>query len=404
MQKYSALSEIKVLDFTWLLFGPLVTKYLADHGAKVVKVESTTRIDLMRLFGPYKDNDENTDASGQFFVGNSSKYSITVNLRNPNGAELIKKLVCWADVITENFGPGTMRKLGFGYEQLKTINPKVIMISLSLFGQSGELADFKGFGPHIAAFSGVYALSGWSDDPTAPPVAWPDVVGPWFAVIAILSALEYRRRTGKGQWIDLSQAETMIQGLGPAMVEASANGRVPARSGNRHSDAAPHGVYPCKGEDRWIAIAIFSVQEWVSFCEVMGKKELTKDGRFSTLQARKQNEDELDFLITGWTKRLNAEEVMNRLQAAGIRAGVVQNGRDIMEFDPQIKHRNYFQLLEHPSIGKFYHPAWPAKLSLTPATLRHAPRLGEHNVYVCKHFLGLSDGEIRDLVTSGAIG
>lgn len=388
------------MDLTWVAFGPWVTKYFADHGAQVIKIESTTRPDIIRLSPPYKDGIAHPDRAGLFCVFNSSKYSLTLNLKHPKGQELIKKLVKWADIVVENFGVGAMKGLGLDYEQLVKIKPDIIMISMSILGQTGPLSSFAGFGPHGAALSGVYALTGWPDgEPTSNTLAWPDCVCPWYAVTAALAALDYRRRTGKGQFIDISQVETTIHGFAPAMLNFTANGEVTPRMGNRCVEAAPHGIFRCQGIERWCAIAILNDEQWKALCQAMGKKEWVEDERFASLQGRKANGDTIEAAIESWTSQQTAEEVMAKLQALGIPAGVVQNAQDLFA-DPQLKHREHFQFLDHPVMGKCSHPAWPAKLSLTPAQLRPAPTLGADNEYICTKILGYSDEEFVDLVNS----
>ena len=399
----SALEGIKVLDLTWVVFGPWTTKYLADHGAQVIKVESTTRPDITRLSPPYKDGVAHPDRAGLFCVLNSSKHSLTLNLKKPQGLELIRKLVGWADVVVENFGAGTMKRLGLGYEQLIKLNPDIIMVSMSILGQTGPMSEFVGFGPHGAALAGVYALTGWPDgEPTSNTLAWPDCLSPWYAVTATLAALDYKRRTGKGQYLDISQVETAIHGFAPAMLNFSANHQVTQRIGNRCAEAVPHGVFRCKGEERWCAIAILNDGQWNALCEAMGKEEWVQDKRFATLQDRKANEDMLEKSIEAWAVQYTAEEVMTKLQALGVPAGVVQNAQDLFA-DPQLEHRDFFNFLEHPVMGKCSHSGWPAKFSLSPAQIRPAPLLGADNEYICTKILGLSDEEFIDLINSGVL-
>jgi len=395
------LEGIKVVDLTWVAFGPWVTKYLADHGAEVIKIESTTRPDIIRLSPPYKDNKAHPDRAGLFTVFNSSKRSLTLNLKNPKGLELLKKLVKWADVVVENMGVGAMNNLGLGYEQLVKLKPDIIMVSMSILGQSGPLSFFQGFGPHGAALSGVYALTGWPDgEPTSNTLAWPDCVCPWYATTAIMAALDYRRRTGKGQFIDISQVETAIHGFAPAMLRYSANNQVTNRMGNRCDEAAPHGIFRCQGFDRWCAIAIWNDTQWEALCEAMEKREWSS--KFATLKQRKANEDIIEKAIDEWTAPQMAEDVMKKLQSIGVPAGVVQSAENLFA-DPQLKHRDHFPKLDHPVMGKTTHPSWPAKFSASPAQLKPAPALGQDNEYVCIKILGLSDHEFIELVNSGVL-
>lgn len=395
------LAGINVIDLTWVAFGPWVTKFLADHGAEVIKIESTTRPDIIRLSPPYKDNIAHPDRAGLFTVFNSSKRSLTLNLKSPKGIDLLKKLVRWADIVVENMGVGAMKGLGMEYDQLIKIKRDIIMVSMSILGQTGPLSSFQGFGPHGAALSGVYALTGWPDgEPASNTLAWPDCICPWYATTAIMAALDYRRRTSKGQFIDISQVETTIHGFAPALLRYSANNEVTRRMGNRCDEAVPHGVFRCQGFDRWCAIAVWDDSQWKSLCKIMGKEEW-KD-KYATLKDRKAQEDTIEKAMDEWTSPQTPEEVMQKLQSVGVPAGIVQNTENLFA-DPQLQHREHFPKLDHPVMGKTTHPSWPAKFSVTPGQLTPAPTLGQDNEYVCTRILGLSDEEFVELIRSGVL-
>ena len=307
-----------------------------------------------------------------------------------------------ADRVAENFTPGTVERLGLGYDELKKINPRVIMFSTCNQGQFGPHASRFGFGSHLTSLSGFVNITGWPDRP--PVVPWgpyTDFVSIHFATLALAAALEYQYRTDKGQHLDLSQYESSLHMLAALFLDYQINGRESTRIGNRSPYAAPHGVYPCKGEERWCAIAIFTNDEWHRFCQVSRNLGWLTDPRFSTLIKRKENEEELNRLVGGWTKDFNAEDIMVMLQSAGISAGVVENSKDLSE-DPQLKHRHYFWELEHPEIGKHFYEGNAFRLSRTPADFRMpAPSLGEHNWYIYTQVLGMSDEEFVELDNEG---
>ena len=399
-----ALSGVKVFDFGWALAGSLTGKLLGDHGAQVVKVESTVHIDFSRTNRMVSmSSPTNPDDKPWFTYYNTSKYGMGLNLKHPRAREVITRFYRWADVVSENFTPGTLNKLGLDYEYAKMIKPDIIMVGISAYGQTGPLAREFGTDAMGSSQSGHRYLTGWPDRSPVSPTTVPygDLVLPLFTVLAIVSALDYRRRTGKGQYIDASMLDVMVQKTTPAILDWVANDRLETRSGNRVSHAAPHGAFPCKGEDRWCAIAVFTEDEWKAFCQAIGDPPWTKETRFATLQLRKENEDILENFVGQWTKQHTAEEVMHLLQENGVAAGVVQNARDLLESDPQMKERQYFVPMEHPAIGTFGHPNPPFKLLKSKAQMRTSPCLGEHTIYVCTEFLGMTDDEFIELENEG---
>ena len=396
---------IKVADFTWWIAGPLTTKTLADYGATVVRIESAQRPGGLRITMPYKDNKPGVNRSGFYAYWNANKYSISLDLGHPQGREIAKKLVSWADITAENFNPGVMENWGLGYEDLKKIRPDAIMLRTSNQGQTGPFSRLGGLGLQLNALAGFVNFTGWADrDPLSFMFAYPDYFVPHFAIATLVAALEYRRRTGKGQMIDLSQSEVSLQFLGPYLLECEANGEESTRSGNQHPYAAPHNAYPCQGDDSWCAIAVFSDEDWENFCDVIGNPAWTKDAKFATFYNRKKNEEELDKLIGEWTINHTALETMELMQEVGVAAGMVKKGEDIYQ-DPQLQEVNLFWVLKHKEIGDFPHMGQPSRLSKTPAQPRMpTPCLGEHTEYVCKELLGISDTEFDQLLISGAFG
>jgi crotonobetainyl-CoA:carnitine CoA-transferase CaiB-like acyl-CoA transferase len=397
------LDGIKVADFTLYAAGPVATKTFSDYGAEVIRIEGRSKPDVQRLAGPFKDNVPGW-CGGQFNHWNSGKLSVALNLAHPKGLEVARRFVAWADIVVENFAGGAMERMGLGYDELKKMKPDIIMLSSCMQGQTGPYAAYAGYGFHLTALSGFHQITGWPDRvPVGPNGPYTDFIGPRFAALTILTALDYRRRTGKGQYIDMSQYQAGIEFLAPLILDYVVNRRVADRMGNRYPDAAPHGAYRCRGEDRWSAIAVFTDEEWQSFTAVIGNPAWAGDPKFATLSGRKENEDELDRLVEEWTDNQSPEDVMKMMQAAGVAAGVVQTSEDLLEHDPQLKHRHYFWELDHPEIGKYQAPGSSFKLSRCPYELRSAPSLGEHNEYAMKEILGLTDDQVAELVIKGVL-
>ena len=397
-----ALEGVKVADFTWIISGPLCVRYLADYGAEVIHVETGTQPDAVRSLPPYKDNTPGLNRSGYFHNVNSNKYGVTLNLQHPGALPLAEKLIAWADIVAENFNPGVMERLGLGYEAVRKLKPDIIMISLGSKGQTGPYATLPAVGMHLAALSGFMNITGWPDrDPSLLYGAYTDSIAAHFGATAVLAALDFRRRTGQGQYIDLSQFEAGIQFLVPPLLDYHVNGRVLHRNGNRHPSAAPHGAYRCKGEDRWCAIAVMSDEDWQAMRHAMGSPAWAEDTKFGTVGGRKENEDELDRLIQDWTANHSAEEVMDILQEAGVSAGIVETAEDLHR-DPQLQYRRHFWELEHQEVGMSTYDSMGSHLSRTPAELHKAAHtLGEDNYYVYTQILGLSDEEFVDLLGQG---
>ena len=339
---------------------------------------------------------------GYFAFFNANKYSFSLNLDHPKGIEIAKRLISWADVVAESFTPGMMEKWELGYEDLKRIKPDIIMLRNSNQGQSGPCAQHPGLGIQLGGLSGFTYLTGWPDrDPVQPWGAYTDMIAPRFATAAIVAALLYRKKTGRGQCVDLSQFETGVNFLASAILNYGVNRRIEKRDGNACPDAAPHNVYRCRGDDRWCTITVFTEREWDSFTEALGQPKWTKESSFITLSDRKMNEEELDKLIESWTINFTPEEVMTRMQAARVPAGMVNDAKDLY-YDPQLKHDNLFWLMDHEEIGPFSHLGQPVKLSKTPAHPRMpAPCLGEHTEFLCKEILGISGKEFHELSETG---
>ena len=399
-----AFEGLKVLDFCWVAIGPLATRYLADHGATVVRVESEKRVETLRGAEPYADGEPGINRSGYFANYNCNKYGITVNLAHPKAKALIGRFVQWADLVTENFTPGTMERRGIGYEDLKRIKPDIIMFSASMLGRGGPHAHQPGYGGLLGSLAGFVNLCGWPDRSPVPPYgAYTDFFLARFALVSIAAAIDYRRRTGKGQHLDLSQLEAALHLIAPAILDYTVNGHEQTRQGNKDPNAAPHGVYPCKGGDRWCAIAVQTEQQWAALRRAMGNPAWCLGEQFASLTGRKEHEEELGRLIGRWTVGYTPEELMGLLQAVGVPAGAVNRCEDLFK-DPQLAHRNHYIEMDHPEMGKhtfdgteFILPASPARYE------RPTPLLGQHNEYVLKEILGMSDDEVGDLVAEGVL-
>jgi crotonobetainyl-CoA:carnitine CoA-transferase CaiB-like acyl-CoA transferase len=404
-QDQQPLRHIRVLDLTWYATGPIGTKYLADHGAEVIKVESSLRPDGLRQAPPWQGNYDDLNTS-QFFANyNTSKRSISLNLATSEARQLVRRLVQeWADVVVESFTPGTMAKWGLDYSALRRLKPNLIMLSTCMQGQTGPHAHYAGFGNMLASLCGFYHVTGYPDSGPMPVYgAYTDFIACRFVGLALLAALVHRRRTGEGQYIDLSQYEASLHLLAPTLLDYTANGNLAERQGNRRATAAPHGVYRCKGDDRWCAIAVTTEEEWQAFCAVLGQPAWTRRRRFATLASRLQHVTQLDRRVEAWTRTLPSITVMTLLQEAGVPAGVVQSGADIYR-DPQLHHRGFFVDLEHARMGWVLYEGHQFHLSATPGALwSPAPLLGEHTHTVLRDLLRLSASDIAQLEARGVL-
>lgn len=401
--KAKALEGVKIASFAQAMAGAMSVSYLASFGATTIKVESRTKLDWMRQAGPFIGDIQNPDYSIPYLYSNSGgQYGVTLNLKAEKGKELAKRIIEWSDVVIENFAGGVMARLGLGYQDLIKIKPDIIMASASIFGATGPYSNIAGYGTTLTALSAIPHLTGFPDGPPQlPSAAFTDFITPRIISLAVVSALDYRRRTGKGQFIDVSQLEAAVPLLTPVFLEYEINGRELGRVGNKSTRMAPRGAYPCKGEDRWCTISVVDDEEWERFCKVMGHPDWARSPRFSTIFNRIKNNDELDRLIGQWTRHYSPEELMNIMQGAGIAAGVVQTGKDLAN-DPHLRSRDFFYEIKLPGMGDVPYTGMTPKLSRTPAETGPTPLLGEHNHYVFTELLGLSDEEFVKLDNEGA--
>ncbi|MDO8672456.1 MAG: CoA transferase, partial [Dehalococcoidia bacterium] len=370
------------------------TRLLADFGAEVIKVQSA---EIGRA--------ESVPGYNNYY--NRNKLGVSIDMSTEKGREICKRLISVSDVVVENFSARVLRQWGLDWENARKIRPDIIVVSMAGMGHSGPMRDYVSFGPTLHAMTGLTSLGSFSRErPLGYGYSYADHVGGITGAMGVLQALNFRLRTGQGQFVDVAQLEGTAALLSTALLECTINGKPPGPIGNRlHNPAAtPHDVYPCKGVDRWVAITVFSEEEWRSFCGVVGEVSWLSDSRFATALSRRQNADELDKLISEWTRRHTAEEVMGLLQRAGVPAGVVQDAEDLIEHDPQIKARGFWVEADHPEAGKTRLDRSPINFSETPFQVqRAAPLPGQHNNYVFGEILGMSAEEIARLTEEGVL-
>ena len=398
-----ALEGVKVAGLVQGITGPLTGAILASYGATVLRIESRTRLEWHRQAGPFVGDEPGPDRSAAYLFVNPSMHGMSLNLKHPRAMEVMEKIIKWTDVIFENFAGGAMKKMGMSYEDLTKINPKIIMLSAAIFGQTGPYAEVPGYGGTLTALTGLPQITGYPDQmPQFPCFAITDFIAPRANVLAIVSALDYRRKTGKGQFIDAAQMESAVPLLTPVLLDQQVNKRDSERLGNRSYYAAPHGVYPCKGENKWCVITALNDEQWTRFCGAIGKPEWIDSDEFGTLAKRQTNIDKLDQLVSEWTQTQESEAVQDLLQKAGVPAAMVKSGEDL-DADPQLKHRKYYAKLDHPEVGDFTYTGMPAQMSKTPHEMKRAPMLGEHTEQICTQFLGMSDEEFVGYMAEGVL-
>jgi crotonobetainyl-CoA:carnitine CoA-transferase CaiB-like acyl-CoA transferase len=385
---------LKVLDFMWAMAGPGVTQVLADYGATIVRVESATKLDVCRTIQPFMDDQIDPERSGLFFNLNRGKLGCAINCALAGAKDLIHDLVRWADVVCESYSPRAMRAWGLGYEQLREINPSIVMFSSCLMGQTGPLAMYAGYGNLAAAIAGFVDVTGWPDrSPAGPFGAYTDYVAPRFGLAALLAALDHRRRTGEGQHIDLSQAEAAMHFLTPSILDYTVNGNLYGRLGNADPGMAPHGVYACSGSEEWVAIACATDDQWRALSGLIGRSDLEDE----PLAARLAGRSGIDKLVEAWTSTLSPSAAADRCQTAGVPAHAVQTSADCLG-DAQLAHRGHWVELEHQTLGPVTVEGARMRLSRTPArVVRASPTLGQDTVDVLTDILGYDEEKIGDL-------
>ena len=445
------LSGIRILDFTWKTVGPWAPRLLTHYGAEVIHVERASGWDDHRFnatpsivtdepqeaelagmkkvyadpqFNTHRDESTAAHVPGKtklysapyFNTLHSGKLGISLNTRNPEGLKIVERLIGMSDALVENFSAEVLPNWGLTWERIHALNPKLVYMSSSGFGHTGDWKGYRSFGPTAAAQSGLSLASGL---PGKPPAGWGfsylDVMGGWMGGLALVQGLLQAKKTGKGFYIDYSVTEGAMTMLGTYMLDYQVNGRRTRRPdfppGNRSvfPAVAPHNTYRCSGKDRvgqdwWVFIACETQAQFEALCHLMGQPSLLLDAKFSTNEARVQHQDELDATIARWTRARRRYDIMQKCQAAGIIAAVVQSAEDRVEYDPQLQHREMFPIINNPDLGDFAYEGYPVKMSRTPAFVHgRAPILAEHNQYVYGDLLGMSETEIASLRERGVI-
>ena len=411
-----ALAGLRILDLTQVAVGPYATLLLGFMGAEVIKVESCARMDISRgaarprpggegLYPGGDPGERPWNRTGHYVHRNGNKRSLTLDLATAPGKELCLRLVSICDVLIENYRAAVMDRLGLGYDVVSGVNPRLIYIKISSQGATGPEKEYASLGSTLEQTAGLASITGYSDGkPLMTNETYPDPVVGMLAVGALMAALRRRRKTGQGTFVDLSQREVTALLLGEALVDYALTGRVAQPLGNRHPLRVPQGVYPCQGEDMWLAVSVGSDEEWHGLCRAIGQSTLAQDPRFATFLARRAHQEDLDRLLTAWTQAREHYEAMRLLQAHGVPAGAVLTGGETL-VDPHLDARGFWDVVQHPEVGSYKQVTTPWRLSQSPRqTTQPAPGLGEHNQYVLGELLGLSAQEIAALAAQGIIG
>jgi benzylsuccinate CoA-transferase BbsF subunit len=397
------MSGIRVLDFSWGGAGPFATKALADYGAEVIKVETSTHYDFPRTMAPYAGKEKGINRSAYFSNRNSSKLGVTLNLKSKDAVGIVKKLVPSCDLVVNNFRAGVLERVGLGYQDVAELRPDIIYVSMPLQGTGGPQANYSGVGHTLNVLAGIYGMTAYEDGTVAGPgTNFPDhSVNPGHALVAIMAALIHRKRTNRGQYIEISQLESTLNLLGPSMLAYSLNRINPAPEGNTNPTAAPYGVFPC-ADDEWIAISVSDDRQWRGLAAVAAGEAWAADTKFDDSVRRLTAATELARHVASWTASRNAFELMHALQEKGVPAGVVQNARHLVDLDPQLAYRGHFVTLDHPEMGPTVYNNAPYRMSRTPGRpQRAAPLLGQHNQLVFNGMLGIGMDQLKELEAAG---
>lgn len=399
------LEGIRFADLTWAGAGPFSTKLFSDFGAEVIKVESLSRPDSVRVGGPFKDGKPGINRSGYFASRNTRKKSVAMNMKNDDSREVLYELIRKSDVVSNNFGPGAMSRLGLGYDDVKAVKPDIIYLSMPMYGEDGPLSNLTGVGMTISAVSGMMWHTGYEGEPPlGPGTHFPDhAANPYHAAFAVMAALRYRRATGKGMKIDLSQVESTINCMGLPFLEYAATGAERPALGNRSPHHAPHGIFRCAGDDEWCAVAVLDDAQWRALCEAMGASDLLADATLANAAGRLAAVDRVEAAVSRWTAGRPALEVMQLLQAKGVPAGVVATSKYLMEQDSQLHARSYWQTLDHPEMGPSRFTSPPYLIDGERVELVRPPLIGEHTEAVLGGILGYGPERIAELRAKGAL-
>jgi len=401
-----ALGGIVVCDFSWVGAGSITTSVLAQCGAEVIKIESRTRPDILRLSGPFRDGiAQGLERSGYFASRNANKKSISLNMSNPKARDVVVRLIEKSDLIINNFRVGQMEKWGLGWEDVKALNPRIIYVTMSLQGTTGPHASFMGYGVNLNALCGLTARSAFPGQrPFGTGTHYTDhVMVPAHTLFGIMAALLQREKTGEGQTVAVSQLAAAASMKPTDVMTYAANGDILGPMGLGDPDAAPHGVYATFGDRKWIAIAVFNEEQWEALKRAMGTPSWAEDSRFSTVEARKKHEEELNGRIEEWTRRHHGEDLTERLARQGVPAGIVNDARGVIE-DGHLIDRGFWAYLDHPEVGISLYNRAPFIMSRTPVEMQKAaPLLGQHTREVLTEMLGYSMDDVQKLAEEGVL-
>ena len=411
-----ALGGLRILDLSQVAAGPYATMFLGFMGAEVIKIESLSRMDInrgkarpspddLRVYPNGDPGEHPWNTTAHHVHRNINKRSLTLDLSAKRGKELFLELAKVCDVLVENYRGSVMDRLGLGYDVVSRLNPGLIYMKISSQGANGPEANYGSLGSTLEQTAGLASITGYDDGlPLMTNLVYPDPVVGILSFGALMTALRRRLKTGSGCLVDLSQREVTTMLLGEAILDFSVTGRIAGTMGNRHRDMAPQGVYPCSGEDMWVAISVSSDEEWESLCRVMGQPHLASDSRFADPKSRRNNHDDIDLVISTWTETQDHYQVMYLLQAQGVPAAPVLKGGEVID-DPHLESRGFWDVVNHPEAGTYKQVTTPWLLSNSPrATSTPAPGLGEHNYQVLSGLLGLSTSEIDTLAQKSIIG
>jgi len=399
-----ALAGFRCIDFSWVFAGPYCGQLLGDLGMEMIKIECRKRMDVVRNYPPFAFEDRRLNSSGYWNTHNRSKYSVNLDMKNEKAREIITRLIATSDLVLENFSARGMKAIGFDYDRLREINPRIIYCSMAGFGHRGPYKNYVAYGPMQESQAGIVYLTGWPDgQPSRVGTSYPDAAAGVSAAFSIVAALRHVKRTGQGQWIDLGQTLTSAALTDTAVIEYTVNGNIQERQGDSSRFFAPHNVYPCSGEDQWCAISVDNDADFAALATTIGQPELARDPRFATNATRLHNHQSLDDIISQWTEQHDHYDVMHRLQAAGVAAGAVLSTGELVN-DEHIKARGFMESFDHPVVGERLYPGVPFKMSETPGYIhRAAPCLGADTENVLKSILGMSDEEIKVLDDEGVL-
>jgi len=399
------LQGIRIADFTWAGAGPFCTKIFSDFGAEVLKVESMTRPDSVRTAGPFKDGIAGINRSGYFASRNSGKKSVALNLKQQEARQIALDIVSQSDIVSNNFSPGAMERLGLAYEHLKRVKPDIVYLSMPMCGQTGPRANLLGVGMTISAMTGIMWNTAYApNDPVGPGTHYPDhAANPYHAAFAVLAALRHREKTGEGMEIDLAQVESTVNFLGTFVVETGMTGAEPPQIGNRSRAHAPHNIYRASGADEWVAIAVLSDEKWCEFCALMARPDLAQRKDLATAQGRVLAIEEVDSAVQAWTAGQPALHTVRLLRDVGIAVSKVMSSRDLIEDDQQLAANNYFQTVDHPEVGPILLNSPPFKIDGKRIELQRPPLFGEHTEEVLGQLLGMLPGDVSAFEHKGIL-